>query len=181
VGGSFPKGPRFIAVLAARSGKPTDEFGSRRRSIAATPSELQEDTMASQPRLIFVNLPVHDLSASTAFFEKLSFDFDERFTDESCACMVVSDQAYVMLLAQSRFADFTTKPIADARSCTEAILCVSADSREAVDAFADAALDAGASSANEPMDHGFMYGRSFCDLDGHLWEVMWMDPSQIEK
>jgi predicted lactoylglutathione lyase len=137
--------------------------------------------MATQSRLIFVNLPVRDLAASTAFFRALGFDFDDRFTDQSGACMVVSEQAYVMLLVESRFADFTTKPIADARKSTEAILCVSAESRGAVDALADAALDAGASSANEPMDHGFMYGRSFCDLDGHLWEVMWMSPEAVEQ
>jgi uncharacterized protein len=137
--------------------------------------------MASQSRLIFVNLPVKDLSASVAFFRALGFDFDERFSDESCACMVVSEQAYVMLLVESRFVDFTTKPIADARTSTEAILCVSAESREAVDAFADAALNAGGSRAGEAMDHGFMYGRSFHDLDGHLWEAMWMSPEAVER
>ena len=134
----------------------------------------------SQPRLIFVNVPVKDLPASTAFFRALGFDFDEKFTDKSCACMVVSEQSYVMLLAEARFADFTTKPIVDARASTEAILCVSAESREGVDAFADAALGAGATHANEPMDHGFMYGRSFQDLDGHIWEVMWMSPEAVE-
>ena len=137
--------------------------------------------MASQSRLMFVNLPVKDLAASTAFFRALGFDFDEKFTDDSCACMVVSEQAYVMLLVESRFSEFTTKRVADASASTEAILCVSAESREAVDAFADAALDAGASRANEPMDHGFMYGRSFHDLDGHLWEVMWMSPEAVER
>ncbi len=137
--------------------------------------------MASQSRLIFVNLPVQDLSASVEFFGALGFEFDDRFTDHSCACMVVSEQAYVMLLVESRFADFTTRPIADPRASTEAVLCVSAESREAVDAFAEAALGAGASSANEPMDHGFMYGRSFCDLDGHLWEVMWMSAEAVEQ
>jgi hypothetical protein len=137
--------------------------------------------MASQSRLIFVNVPVKDVAGSTAFFRALGFDFDAKFTDDSCACMVVSDQAYVMLLAEARFGDFTTKPVADARTTTEAILCVSADSREAVDAFADAALAAGGSPANDPMDHGFMYGRSFNDLDGHLWEVMWMSPEAVEQ
>jgi predicted lactoylglutathione lyase len=137
--------------------------------------------MASQPRLIFVNIPVKDLSASVAFFRALGFDFNEKFTDDSAACMVVSDQAYVMLLVEPRFAEFTTKPVADARTSTEAILAVSADSREAVDAFADAALGTGATPANEPMDHGFMYGRSFHDLDGHLWEVMWMSPEAVEQ
>jgi uncharacterized protein len=137
--------------------------------------------MATQSRLIFVNVPVRDLSASTAFFRALGFGFDERFADESCACMVVSEQAYVMLLVESRFADFTPKPVADGRVCTEAILCVSAESREAVDAFADAALAAGGSRANEAMDHGYMYGRSFSDLDGHVWEVMWMSPEAVEQ
>ncbi|MEA2252185.1 MAG: uncharacterized protein QOG70_2427 [Solirubrobacteraceae bacterium] len=137
--------------------------------------------MASQSRLIFVNLPVRDLAASTAFFRAPGFAFDEKFTDESAACMVVSEQAYVMLLVEGRFADFTTKPVVDARVSTEAILAVSAESREAVDAFADAALNAGASRASDPMDHGFMYGRSFHDLDGHVWEVMWMSPEAVEQ
>jgi predicted lactoylglutathione lyase len=132
-------------------------------------------------RLIFVNVPVKDLPASQGFFRALGFDFDERFTDESCACMVVSDQAYVMLLVEPRFSDFTTKPIADAHTTTESILAVSAESREAVDAFADAALGAGGSHASESQDHGFMYSRSFHDLDGHLWEVMWMDPKAVEQ
>jgi predicted lactoylglutathione lyase len=137
--------------------------------------------MAPQSRLIFVNLPVKALPASMAFFRTLGFEFDEKFTDEHAACMVVSEQAYVMLLEQSRFAEFTTKQVADARTTTEAILALSAESREGVDAFADAALRAGASLANEPMDHGFMYARSFNDLDGHLWEVMWMSPEAIEQ
>ena len=137
--------------------------------------------MASQSRLIFVNLPVKDLSASVDFFKNLGFEFDPKFTDDSATCMIVSEQAYVMLLVESRFADFTTKPVADARNSTEAILAVSADSREAVDEFADAALAAGGSTANDPMDHGFMYGRSFHDLDGHLWEVLWMSPEAVEQ
>lgn len=130
-------------------------------------------------RLIFINLPVADLHRSMAFFGRLGFTFDEKFTDESCACMVVSDQAYVMLLQRDRFADFTTKTVADAET-TEAILCVSAESRQDVDAFADTALAAGGAGASEPMDHGFMYGRSFHDPDGHLWEVMWMAPEAVE-
>ena len=135
--------------------------------------------MASQSRLLFLNLPVKDLAASVAFFRTLGFEFDERFTDESATCMVVSDKAYVMLLQEARFADFTAKPIADAQT-TEAIVAVSAESRDAVDGFADAALGAGGSTANDPMDLGFMYSRSFHDLDGHLWEVMWMSPEAVE-
>jgi predicted lactoylglutathione lyase len=137
--------------------------------------------MASSSRLIFVNLPVKDLPAAKAFFQALGFGFDEKFTDDSCACMVVSDQAYVMLLVEPRFADFTSKPLADARQTTESIVCVSAESREDVDAFADAALGAGGSPAGEAMDYGSMYGRSFHDLDGHLWEVMWMSPEAVEQ
>ena len=136
--------------------------------------------MAIQSRLIFVNLPVADLAASKAFFGALGFTFDEKFTDDSCACMVVSEQAYVMLLDRGRFADFTTKPVADARTSTEAILCLSAASRDEVDSLAETALGAGASPANDPMDHGFMYGRSFNDPDGHLWEVMWMSQEAVE-
>lgn len=134
----------------------------------------------SSPRLIFINIAVADLPASRAFFSALGFGFDEKFTDEQCACLIVSDLAYVMLLDRSRFSDFTKKPVADSRQTTEAILCVSAESRECVDRFADAALAAGGTPAGDPQDHGFMYGRSFQDLDGHIWEVMWMSSEAIE-
>jgi predicted lactoylglutathione lyase len=137
--------------------------------------------MPAQSRLIFVNLPVKDLKASTAFFRALGFEFDQKFTDDSAACMIVSEQAFVMLLVEPRFADFTKKAVADASKTTEAIFAVSAESREAVDAFADAALAAGGSPANDPMDQGFMYARSFNDLDGHLWEVMWMSAEAVEQ
>jgi predicted lactoylglutathione lyase len=136
--------------------------------------------MAAPSRLIFVNLPVRDLEASRAFFGELGFEFDAKFTDDTCACMVVSEQAYVMLLDQARFTEFATKPVADARTTTEALFCVSAEGRDGVDAVADAALAAGGTAAKEPMDLGFMYGRSFHDLDGHHWEVMWMSPEAVE-
>lgn len=132
-------------------------------------------------RLLFVNLPVADLPASRAFFEALEFGFDERFCDEGAACMVVSDQAFVMLLQRDRFAEFVTRPVADARDATALTAAVSAESRDAVDAFAEAALAAGATPARDPQEYGFMYQRSFHDLDGHLWEVMWMDPVAAEK
>jgi predicted lactoylglutathione lyase len=128
----------------------------------------------ARSRLFVVTLPVADVPGSVEFFRSLGFRFDERFTDDACACMVVSEQAYVMLLARERFADFTSRPIADATASTEAILCVSAQSRAEVDALADAALGAGGAPAGDPMDQGFMYGRSFHDPDGHLWEVIWM-------
>jgi hypothetical protein len=132
-------------------------------------------------RLLFLNLPVADLPASRALFDALGFSFDERFCDEQAACMVVSDQAFVMLLERDRFADFVTKPLADAHQATGLTVAVSAESREAVDAFAEAALTAGATPAKDPQEYGFMYQRSFHDLDGHLWEVMWMDPVAAEK
>jgi uncharacterized protein len=138
-------------------------------------------TTPSAPRLLFLNLPVADLQASIAFFTALGFAFNPKFTDDSAACMVVSDLGYVMLLQRERFAEFAAKPLADSGATTGALVSVSADDRAAVDAFADAALAAGAAPAKEPMDHGFMYGRSFFDLDGHHWEVMWMDPVAVEQ
>jgi len=132
-------------------------------------------------RMIFVNLAVEDLDRSVEFFTALGFAFDPRFTDETATCMIVGDDAFVMLLVESKFKKFTKKQLVDSTTHTEAILAVSAESREAVDELADAALGAGGSLANDPMDYGFMYGRSFNDPDGHLWEVMWMDESAIEQ
>ena len=132
-------------------------------------------------RLLFLNLPVAELPASREFFGRLGFEFDDRFCDEGAACMVVNDGAYVMLLMRERFAEFATRPVADAGAATALTVAVSAADREAVDAFAATALAAGATPAQEPQDYGFMYGRSFHDLDGHLWEVMWMDPVAAEK
>ena len=131
-------------------------------------------------RLLFLNLAVADLAASKAFFGKLGFGFDPKFTDDSATCMIVSDQAFVMLLQRERFAAFTKKPVADG-STTEGIFALSAESREEVDAFADDALAAGATPANDPMDHGFMYGRSFNDLDGPVWEIVWMSREAVEE
>ena len=132
-------------------------------------------------RLAFLNLPVRDVTASRAFFSRLGFSFDDRFCDDQTACLVLSPTAYVMLLERPRFADFAAKPLADPETTTSALLCVSAVDRQAVDEFADTALAAGAAAAKEPMDHGFMYGRSFFDLDGHHWEVMWMSPEAVER
>lgn len=136
---------------------------------------------ASTPRKIFVNLAVRNLGATVEFFTRLGFTFDPRFTDERATCMIVSDEAFVMLLAEDRFRDFTKKALCDTTTHTEAILAISADSREEVDELAELALTAGGEPANEPMDHGFMYGRSFQDPDGHLWEVIWMDPSALAQ
>lgn len=132
---------------------------------------------ATASRKIFVNVPVESLERSVDFFTTLGFTFDERFTDESATCMIVSGEAFVMLLVEDRFRDFTTKDLCDASTHTEAILALSAENKEEVDAFADRALEAGGKPANEPMDYGFMYGRSFQDPDGHQWEIIWMDPN----
>ncbi len=137
--------------------------------------------MATPSRLVFLNLAVKDVAASKAFFAELGFAFDAKFSDDTTACMILNDQAWVMLLEEPRFADFTTKPTADPRAATEAIIAVSAESREGVDELAEAALAAGGTPAKEPMDLGFMYGRSFQDPDGHHWEVMWMDPAAAEQ
>jgi predicted lactoylglutathione lyase len=135
---------------------------------------------AATSRKLFVNLAVKDLAASVEFFTRLGFRFDQRFTDENATCMLVGEDAFVMLLVEGRFRDFTGKAICDPTTETEAILALTADSKEAVEELADLALAAGGTPANEPMDYGFMYGRSFNDVDGHLWEVFWMDESAFE-
>ncbi len=135
--------------------------------------------MATTSRKLFVNLAVEDLDRSVAFFTKLGFEFDARFTDETATCMVVGEDAYFMLLVKQRFADFSPNAVSDPRKETEALYAISADSRQAVDELADTALASGGSPAADPQDHGFMYGRSFYDLDGHHWEVFWMDPAAI--
>lgn len=126
-------------------------------------------------RQIYVNLAVNDLNKSVEFFTQLGFEFDPNFTDDNATCMSISALAFVMLLAGARFADFTSKAIVDATTHAEAILAVSADSRAQVDELADKALAAGGRPSNDPMDDEFMYGRSFQDLDGHLWEVLYME------
>jgi predicted lactoylglutathione lyase len=130
--------------------------------------------------MIFVNLPVKDLEASKSFYTALGYSINPQFTDENAACVVVSDTIFVMLLTEPFFTNFTKKQIADARTSTEAIIALSAEDRAGVDRLADLALANGGSEANPPMEEGPMYSRSFQDPDGHLWEVMWMDPAAIE-
>lgn len=127
-------------------------------------------------KLIFVNLPVTDVAKSTAFYEALGAVKNPQFSNEETSCMVVSDCIFVMLLAHRRFKDFVSRPIADARQTTEVLLCLTEDSREGVDAQIEAARAAGAAlDPTPPQDYGFMYGRSYEDPDGHIWEVVWMD------
>jgi predicted lactoylglutathione lyase len=132
-------------------------------------------------RMLFVNMPVADVERSKAFFGRLGFSFDPRFTDETAACMLVGEQAFVMLLARETFAEFSKLPIADPATHALALYCFSAGSRDEVDAIGAAALAAGATEADDAEDHGFMYSRSFFDLDGHGWQVMWMDPAAAEQ
>lgn len=127
-------------------------------------------------RKIFVNLPIRDMARSHAFFEALGFSFNPQFTNEQGACMVVGEDIFVMLLVEPFFRTFTRKPVANARETTEVLVCLSCDSREEVDALVKKALAAGGTAPNAPQDHGFMYGHGFEDLDGHVWELVWMDP-----
>jgi predicted lactoylglutathione lyase len=128
-------------------------------------------------RKIFVNLPIQDMERSKAFFAALGFSFNPQFTNDQGACMVVSDDIFVMLLVQPFFQGFTRKPIADARQSTEVLVCLSCESRAEVDELVRKAVAAGGTAPNPVQDHGFMYGHGFEDLDGHVWELAWMDPN----
>ena len=132
-------------------------------------------------RKIFVNLPVKDLDASKRFFETLGFTFNPQFTDETAACMVVSDAIYVMLLTHPRFRDFINDEIADASKTTEVLTCLSVETKPEIDATLEKALAAGAKPWKPNMDHGWMYGCSFQDLDGHVWEFVWMDEAAAQQ
>ena len=138
-------------------------------------------TPAHAGRTLFVNMPVADVDRSKAFFAKLGFSFNPMFTDETAACMLVGEQALVMLLNCEKFAEFAKLPIADPTTHTLALYCFSVPSRDEVDAISAAALAAGGSEADGAEDLGFMYSRSFYDLDGHGWQVMWMDPAAAEQ
>jgi len=131
------------------------------------------------PKMIFVNLPVADLGASMAFYKALGFENNPHFTDETAACMVWSEAIHVMLLTHAKWQVFTNRPIPPATS-SEVSLALSCNSRAAVDVMIEAATaNGGTADINPAQDHGFMYQRSLADLDGHIWEPMWMDPSAI--
>lgn len=128
------------------------------------------------PKMIFVNLPVTDLKRATAFYEAIGATKNPQFSDDTASCMVFSDTIYAMLLTHAKYAEFTSKKIVDARTSSEVLIALSADSREDVDAVVGKAKAGGGSLDPTPtQDFGFMYGRSFEDPDGHIWEVMWMD------
>jgi uncharacterized protein len=128
---------------------------------------------------IFVNLPVKDLKQSIEFFTKLSFQFNPQFTDETATCMIVSETIFVMLLTREKFKTFTPNEICDATKSTEVLVCLSMESREKVDEMVRNAIAAGGTTYNEPQDHGFMYAHGFQDLDGHIWELMYMEPGAV--
>ena len=129
---------------------------------------------------IFVNLPVKDLNKSIEFFTKLGFSFNQQFTDETATCMIVTDDIFVMLLTVEKFKTFTPNEICDAKKYTEVLVCLSLESRPRVDEMVRKAVVAGGATYNEPQDHGFMYGRGFQDLDGHIWELIYMEPGAVQ-
>lgn len=129
----------------------------------------------------FVNLPVKDLNKTIEFFNAIGFEFNPQFTDQNAGCMIINDSTFVMLLTEPFFATFIKKEVSDASKSTEVIMAMSADSREKVDEIVNKALTAGGKASNEPVDHGFMYTWSFEDLDGHLWEFMYMDESAVNQ
>ena len=131
------------------------------------------------PRNLYVNLPVKDLERTVDFFAALGFAFNPKFTDENATCMIVNDSTSVMLLVEPYFATFTKKPVSDAKAVTETMLAISVDSRAEVDDFVGKALAKGAVEYAEPRDFGFMYQRGIADLDGHQWEVFYMDEAQF--
>jgi len=130
---------------------------------------------------IYVNLPVKDLEKSKGFFSKLGFTFNEKFTDEKCGCMIVGGDNYVMLLTEEFFKNFTKKEIGDATKATEVIVALEVENREQVDALFNKAIEAGASKNTEPMIEKFMYQQNFQDLDGHIWEVFYMDENAMNQ
>ena len=133
-------------------------------------------------RMIFVNLPVTDLQRSRAFLEALGAVNEPKFTDETAACMTLSDSIHVMILTHEKFSQFTPRPIADANAGSEVLLCLTADSRESVDSTVEQGVRAGGTADPAPkQDYGVMYGRSVADPDGHIWEIMWMDPAAAER
>jgi predicted lactoylglutathione lyase len=143
------------------------------------PTITNPGTTPATPRKLFVNVPVQDVQRSITFFEALGFRFNPQFTDASATCMLVGEDAYFMLLSREKFASFTKRPTGDPANETNALFALGVESRAAVDAMVRQAVAAGGSHALEPQDHGFMYGWSFYDPDGHHWEVFWMDPSAV--
>jgi len=130
---------------------------------------------------IFVNLPVKDLEKTKAFFAHLGFTFNEQFTNEAAACMIIGENIFAMLLVEPFFKSFLNKEVGDATKSAQVINALAVDSRSKVDDLANRALEAGGTFTKEPQDHGWMYGRSFADINGHQWEILYMDASAIPE
>jgi predicted lactoylglutathione lyase len=130
---------------------------------------------------IFVNLPVKDLSRTVEFFKKLGFAFNPQFTNENATCMIINNNIFVMLLVEKFFKTFTKKEICDTTKDTEVIIALSTESREKVDEMMQHVFEAGGKESREPQDHGWMYGRSFQDINGHLWEIIYMDEKALKN
>lgn len=148
---------------------------------AVAPTITNAGTVPVKARKLFVNIPVKDLQRSIVFFEALGFAFNMQFTDAASTCMLVGADAYFMLMKTDRFSSFCRKPTGDSATQTSALFAITADSRDEVDALWAAALSAGGTQASAAQDHGFMYRQSFYDLDGHHWEVFWMDASAVNS
>jgi predicted lactoylglutathione lyase len=146
---------------------------------STVPTIRNAGTRPTTPHKLFVNIPVNDLQRSIGFFEALGFAFNTQFTDAGATCMLVGEDAYFMLLHKARFAGFSKRPTGDPRRETSALFALTVSSRAEVDDMVKKAVAAGGTHAVDPQDHGFMYAWSFYDLDGHHWEVFWMDPSSI--
>ncbi|NUB44238.1 lactoylglutathione lyase [Fertoebacter nigrum] len=132
------------------------------------------------PQMIFVNIPVSDLERSKAFYQALGFSLNLQFADDSACCVVISDTIFLMILTHERFQGFATLPRADTSATTSVLICLSRDSREAVDDITKAALAAGGSEPKPAQDLGFMYSRTFMDPDGNVFEPAWMDMQAAE-
>jgi predicted lactoylglutathione lyase len=130
---------------------------------------------------IFVNLPVKDLNSAVEFFTKLGFRFNPKFTNNNATCMIISEDIFVMLLVEEFFRTFTKKEICNTSKSIEAIIALSAESRENVDEMINKAIEAGGTEPRKPQDHGWMYDRAFEDIDGHLWEIVYMNDSELES
>jgi predicted lactoylglutathione lyase len=161
---------------------PTGEIRAQEHRLRAqVEGEQSAPATNGQPTNMFINLPVSDLNRSVAFFKKLGYTFNPQFTDENATCMIIGGNNYAMLLVRDYFKTFTPKPVADAKQTTESLVALSVNSRDEVNRIVETALAAGARRYKEPTDYGFMYQWGFEDLDGHIWEYLWMDPAHIQQ
>jgi predicted lactoylglutathione lyase len=176
----FERADKQPACFPAGNYPATDEFRPYPQSVRPELNPRRESMADNRSRKIFVNLPVRNLKASMEFFSKLGFEFNRQFTDDKAACMIISEDAFAMLLTEPFFRTFTKREPCDTTKQTEALLALSCNSRTDVDAMVKKALDGGGKPAMNPVDYGFMYGWSFYDLDGHHWEPLWMDPKHVQ-